>query len=190
MTIATFRWADAQRVAEINRDDSVVFDICQRTKSNYGPFYWVAPLEGAPNSPKWGEPRLIARAEFAASGAKPRYIFFHCNEEWALDSPHPMKYSAALACFRMISKFCGFGEKFTLISPMTFFPTCDSQLGWRKEDRTAVGRWGSDSAMPNRYDRAARNAQLRLRNEIIEKISKGGDPLFLSSSQEKSNYAE
>ena len=46
MIIATFRWADAQWITEINKNDAVVFGICQRTKSNSALFYWASPLEG------------------------------------------------------------------------------------------------------------------------------------------------
>ena len=45
--LATFRWADAQWIAEIQKNDSVAFGICQRTKSNSEPFYWAALLWGA-----------------------------------------------------------------------------------------------------------------------------------------------
>ena len=149
MVLATFRRADAHRVAEINRIDSVVPGIPQRIKSNYGPFYWAAPLEGILNPPKRIEPVLIVRAKYAASGAKPRFIFTHCNDDWALDSSRPMKYAATLACFRRIATLCGIGDKFTLRSPRAVLPTCDAHLGWRKEDRTALGRRDPKSEMRN-----------------------------------------
>ena len=43
MILATFRWADVQWITEIQQNDSVVFGICQKTKSNADPFYWAAP---------------------------------------------------------------------------------------------------------------------------------------------------
>ena len=80
-----------------------------------------------------------------------------------------MKYATALAFFRRIAKLCGFGEKFTPRSHRAVLPTWAAQLGWRKEDRAALGRRGPNSEMPNWYDRADRNAELRVRNEIIQK---------------------
>ena len=45
-TIAPFRWAGAQRITEINQNDSVIYGICQRTKHNSEPFYWDPLLWG------------------------------------------------------------------------------------------------------------------------------------------------
>ena len=147
--LATFRWADAQWVTEINKNDSVVYGICQRTKSNSGPFYRPPPpLDGLLNSSKWAEPTMIARAKYADSGNKPRFIFFHCNDEWTLDSPRPMKYATALACFRRLFKLWGFDEKFALHIPRAVLPTWSAQIGWRKEDLSSIGRMGPSSEMP------------------------------------------
>ena len=46
MIMATFRWADVQWISEINQNDTVVFGICQKAKSNAGQFYWASPLGG------------------------------------------------------------------------------------------------------------------------------------------------
>ena len=44
MILASFRWEDDQRITEIDKNESVVFGICQRTKSNSEPFYWASSL--------------------------------------------------------------------------------------------------------------------------------------------------
>ena len=128
------------------------------------------------NYPKWTDPTLKARAKYAASGSKPRFIFFRRDDDWSMDSPRPMQYATALACFRRLDKLCGFGEKFTLRSPRDVLPTWGAQLGWRKEDRTALGRRAPISEMPNRFDRAVCNTELRLRNEIIQRENEGWKP--------------
>ena len=81
-----------------------------------------------------------------------------------------MKYDTALTCFRRLAKLCGLGEKFTLHIPMAVLPTWAPHLGWHKEGRAALGMRTSNSEIPNWYVRAVCNAELRLRNEIIQKI--------------------
>ena len=98
------------------------------------------------------------------------------HEDWAMGSPRPIKYSAALARLRRRAKLCGIGAKFTLHSPRAVLPTWDAQLVWHEEDRTALGRCVPNSEMPNWYDRAVCNAELRLRNEIVQKIQQGWKP--------------
>ena len=134
------------------------------------------PPRGLLNSPKWIEPTLVARAKYAARGEKPRFIFYHCDEQWGLDSSRPMKYSTALARLRRLAKICGFGGIYTLRSPSAVLPTWAAQLGWHKEDRTALGRWAPNSEMPNWYDRAVCNTELRLRNTILSKYNEGWKP--------------
>ena len=121
MAIATFRWAGAQRITEINKNDSVVIGVFRRTKSNSEPFYRDAPLEGIMNSPKWIGPTLKARSKYADSGKKPRFIFPHFDDDWLLGSPRPMEYATELACFRRLARLCGLGEKFTPLIPREFY---------------------------------------------------------------------
>ena len=92
------------------------------------------------HSPKWIGPTLLHRAKYAANGPKSRFVFFHCDEDWSLDSSGPMKYATALACLRRMAKLRGFDDKFTLRIPRAALPTWASQLGWRKDGRTALGR--------------------------------------------------
>ena len=60
--------------------------------------------------------------------------------------------------------------------PRAALPTWDAQLGWRKEDRAALGRRAPNSGMPNWYGRAVCNAEIRLRNEILAKYQEGWKP--------------
>ena len=87
-----------------------------------------------------------------------------------------MKYASALACLRRLAKICGFEGIYTLHSPRAVLPTWAAQLGWHKEDRTALGRWAPNSEMPNWYDRAVCNTELRLRNTILSKYNEGWKP--------------
>ena len=177
MIIATLRWPDAQLVTEIDKKkDFVVFSVLQREKSNAQPFYRDDHLEDITNSPKWIAPLFRARAEYAAIGSKPRFTFFRCDEIWVLDMPRPTKYAAASSFFRRLTKLWGYGDKFLLRIPSAFLPTWADQLGWRKEGHADLGRWGPNSEMPNWYGRAARNAELRLRNEIIQKVQQWRKP--------------
>ena len=135
------------------------------------------PFTGPPlsmellNSPKMDRTCAgSARAKYSDSGNKQRFIFPHCNDDWALDTPHPMQYDTALACFRWLAKLCGFGEKFTPRSTRDVLPTWAARVGWNKEGRHSLGRRPPNSEMPTWYDRAVRNTELRLRNEIIQKV--------------------
>ena len=180
MIMATFRWADVQWINEINQNETVVFGVCQKTKSNSEPFYWAAPLEGLNNSTGWLAPVIEARARFVeVTGNKyPRHIFFHTDAQWNIQTSKPMKYATAFACLQRLAKYCGFADvKYTLHSPRAVMPTWANQLGWSKEDRTALGRWAPNSEMPNWYDRAVCNTELRLRYTIIQNCRSGWTPL-------------
>ena len=87
-----------------------------------------------------------------------------------------MKYPAALCCLRRLTELCGFDDKYTLHSPRAVLPTWAAQLGWHKEDRTSLGRWAPNSEMPNWYDRAVCNTELRLRYNILTKYNEGWKP--------------
>ena len=87
-----------------------------------------------------------------------------------------MKYATALVCLRRMAALFGVDDKFTLRIPREVVPTWDAQLGWRKEDRTALGRWAPNSEMPNWYGHGVCNTEPRLRNEILTKYLEGWKP--------------
>ena len=68
-------------------------------------------------------------------------------------------------------------------------PTWADQLGWGEEGRTSLGRWPPNSEIPNRYDRAVCNTELRSRNEIIQKCQIGWKalPAFALQQKKKQN---
>ena len=65
---------------------------------------------------------------------------------------------------------------------MEWLTTCARKLLYTREDRGELGRWDPGSIMPERYGRAVRSAELRLRREILERTeNKIGDPPMLSN---------
>ena len=66
--------------------------------------------------------------------------------------------------------------KLKLHSPRNFFTTCASQLLFPLEQREKLGHCAKGSAMPGRYDRAFCTTELRLRDDIISRISGGWRP--------------
>ena len=51
-----------------------------------------------------------------------------------------------------------------------------ASITFSREDREKLGRWAPGSLMPDRYDRATCTTELRLRNEILERIRSGWEP--------------
>ena len=87
-----------------------------------------------------------------------------------------MKYDTAFACLRRLENIFGYEGEFTMRSSRAVFPTWPAQLGRNKEDRGALGRWAPNSEMPRWYVRAVCNAELRLRNQITERVQQGWKP--------------
>ena len=54
--------------------------------------------------------------------------------------------------------------------------TCARQLLFSMEDRDMLGHWRNGTEMPNLYDRAECETELRLRNTVIERIHEGWRP--------------
>ena len=178
MSLAAFRRGDAQWVAEIDRNDSVVLRFPIWRGLFLSPSIGLLPYGGGGrlNYPRWNEPTLKARALYSAGGAKPRLISPHCNGDWPMDSSRPTKYATSLAFLRRPSKMCGFAVEFTPRCPREILPTRTAQIGWRKDDRTALWRRAPNSAIPTWYDRTVGKAEPRFRNEIIKKVNDGRKP--------------
>ena len=87
-----------------------------------------------------------------------------------------MKYATSQASLRRLAKLCGFDEKFAPRAPREVLPTWPAHLGWHKAIRTALGTWGRNSEIPNGYDRAVRNTELRFRGEILPKVQERWNP--------------
>ena len=97
----------------------------------------------------------------------------HKDANLEADRSRPTKYATATTRLNQLADLCGFKE---VHIPRAVFPTGASQLGWNKEGRAALGRRAPNSEMPNWYDRASRNAELRPRNDILQKCRDGRGP--------------
>ena len=130
----------------------------------------------------WIDPLLVARERYAASarvkpGTKPIFNPPHTDAGWEDDWSRPTKYATAMARLNQNASLRGFKEvERSISSPRDGPPTGDPQFGWEKEGRTYLGRRGPDSEMQNRYDRSRRNAELRARNDILQKCRYGWKP--------------
>ena len=64
--------------------------------------------------------------------------------------------------------------KHTLRATRNALNTFSAQLGRARAERAAIGRWAPRSQMPAAYDRSKCIADLRLRNDVAQRIEMDG----------------
>ena len=70
----------------------------------------------------------------------------------------------------------GVVQKWLGHSPRSCLPSLAGQMRFPLEERRALGRWGPNSGMPVRYDRAQCVTKVLLKSRIISKLSQGFIP--------------
>ena len=134
---------------------------------------WAAPKTGIISS-EWITPILKYWKTI-----KPRKesesvnLFPWVGKDWAIIESKISTVGAVQAALSRLGTLLGFSLKLKIRSPRAWFATCAHQLLYPREDREKLGRWDPGSLMPDRYDRSVCAIELRLRDEISERIRKG-----------------
>ena len=115
----------------------------------------------------------------AKHGRNPHFILPQLDTRWNVVEDVPMSAASArraLSTWASALEVKG-GDKLTLHSPQTCFPTCSAQLGHPLSWRRKLGRWSTNSQMPERYDRSPCSSELALRKRMLTALSKGWKPV-------------
>ena len=181
MTNATLRFCDVQRVDSIDQNESAVFGTTWRSKTKVsGQNQWAAPKAGVAGSEGWHLPLFTYRTDYKKKyGRDPHFILPQLDTRWNIIEDVPMSAASArraLNTWASALEVKG-GGKLTLHSPRTFFPTCSAQLGHPLSWRRKLGRWSTNSQMPERYDRSSCSGELALRKRVLAALSKGWKPV-------------
>ena len=102
-------------------------------------------------------------------------ICFKTDKNWRL-SDCASSGNTTQSPIRVLEAKFGFPRSMTIHSPRNFYATCARQLLYAKAQRNTLGRWAEDSEVSNRYDRGVCATELRLRDDIPNRIEKGWRP--------------
>ena len=108
----------------------------------------------------------------AGSCAIPLYPWV--DKEWGPSNSRNATVGAVRAALTRIEKEFASQTNPAAKSPMAWYSALAKQLLYSREDREKLGPWDPRSLMPDLYDRATCAAELRLRDEISDKI-RGGE---------------
>ena len=179
MCLASLRFADTKVVFHLWLSKTAVCGVSLDLKLHSRPIIeWATPITalGASNG-HWADTFIQLWGSDPPKPGGSRSLFYHVDKNRNL---HPTKRAPSalvIKSMRTIAAEIGFSDiKLTTHSARNFFPTCSAQLGWSEENRRTVGHWAEGSVMPNVYDRAFCVTELRLRNNILQKIQNGWVP--------------
>ena len=125
---------------------------------------WVRPIVRL-----WGRIKPKTEDRFT-------WLFPHVSSSWEVSLKRQATHGVAQAALSRIEERFGFPKGCKLHSPRNWFATCAGQLLYPREQRERLGRWAPGSVMPDHYDKAVCATELRLRSEIIGKITGGWRP--------------
>ena len=125
---------------------------------------------------EWYTPRLLHWNKVKPAEGQLRSLFPHVSPERAIDIGRDANFGAAQAQLSKLETALDYPTPAKVHSFRNWAPTCADQLRFPREERERLGRWAPGSAMPDRYDKAVCATELRLRNEILEKIRPGWRP--------------
>ena len=188
MIFASLRFSDLRDVSDLWTSNSAICGRSLNHKDKGGAIMcWAAPKEGLKSKGKWCLPALsfwntvnpsLPKEGAASQGGNKFYFLFpYFDKEWAVDFARAATNGTAQATLTRLEEACelkGLGR--TLHSPRSWFATCATQLAFKREDRTTLGRWAAGSVMPDRYDRGICVTELRLRDEILGQVKDGWRP--------------
>ena len=180
MVFASLRYSDAQRIAEIHKNETSVYGRMSCSKTKHGALYpWACPLKGLETN-QWIDPVLIMRKELTSTlGHAPGYIFPMVSECWMKIIPAKANCAWFRDRLRGMALALGVKEEHvpTLHSMKSWSNTMAAQLGFDNEERCLLGHWVQGSSMPRLYDKSHCVADLRARASIINKINEGWEPV-------------
>ena len=136
---------------------------------------WAAPLRGLSDI-KWWKPILEHWGTISVQEGETTPLYQRVNKKWEVN-PTNATSGTVQATLTRIEKEFGMENHLKIHSPRTWYATLARQLAYRREDREKLWHWAPGSLMPDVYDRAACVSELRLRDEILEKIRNGYKPV-------------
>ena len=181
MTYGSFRFDDTKHMTDIQESGSAIHGVLSSTKNRTQVNEpWAVPTTGITEKSGWAVPILELRKEMKRKHAfVPPFIFPDVSNDWTKLAPTPAKYATVRR--RLDSLITAWGldcaGTITLHSPRNFLPSLGCQQGLSCEARTRLGHWSISSAMPERYNRLACVDELRIRNDLMEKLRDGWRPV-------------
>ena len=128
----------------------------------------------------WAAPIASYRQSyFNARSHYPTFLFPSTTENGQSILEPIAKKANILKVFRRMLTNAGetAASKFTLHSPRNWYTSAAAQLGWDIKAQTTLGRWGQNSAMPNRYNRQKGTVELSVRNDVVGRVHDGWQPV-------------
>ena len=177
MCHASLRYDDTLTIGSLSRDNtSITGDLVRPKVRSAAAKKFFCPLKGLANS-EWSEPIFTFRSDQTIrNGAPPSFLFPLCSSLSGSITPGRGKKGFILIALRTLIKESGTPDPsaFSLHSPRNWCTSIASQLGWSKKAQTTLGRWGDNSNMPNRYNRANGSVELAIRSDIVDRIHDHG----------------
>ena len=134
---------------------------------------WATPRVGT-TGVDWAGPLLEYWEKIKPKGDNSSPLFPWWDKEWVISASKKGTGGTTQAALARLEEKLGFSLKLKIHSPRAWFSTCAHQLLYPREDREKLGRWAPGSLMPDLYDRAICATELRLRDEILNRIRSGG----------------
>ena len=176
---ASLRYIDTCYVSQIflsEKETSICGVSIDKKSPNGDVIQWAAPLKGLTDI-KWWEPVKSFWERIKPEGdltkTTPLYTAF--DKEWAT-SKRTITRGIVQAALTKLEKEFGFDCALKIHSPRSWHATLAKQLLYSREDREKLGHWAPGSLMPDLYDRATCATELRLRDEILQRIREGWAP--------------
>ena len=180
MALASLRFGDAREMVKLPTSKSAFVgeSIAHKDKSAK-PLIWPTPIAGlaakglmiGPIMRQWERVRHAKEGGFG-----PFTLFPFAGQDWPLGLKRGGARGTAQSALSNLEREFGFNLKLTLRSFRNFCAKCAHRLLYPREGRGKLGHWATGSAMPDRYDRAICATELRLRNEILNKVATGWRP--------------
>ena len=175
--LASLRFSDTIQIATFFVTKTVIggSSINQKSKGG-GLISWAAPRRGLRSNGAWANPVISYWGKFKPKEGEYRFLYPFVNAKWDVDTKKRGTNGVTQATFTRLELLLGFPPLIKLHSPRCWFATYARQLLFSKEERTVLGHWRPNSAMPDVYDRAECATELVLRGKILSKIQSGWRP--------------
>ena len=165
LTLTSLRFVDTRLVRDVWKSNTALCGLSINNMGKSGALMnWAAPLLVllGPDSVRY-RPLLLHWGEVKPAEWQFRALFPHVPPERRIDISRDANFGAAQAQLSKPEVSLG-------------FPNCANQLRFPREERERLGHWAPGSAAPGRYDKAVCATEIRLRNEILQKIRSGRRP--------------
>ena len=177
MAHASLRFSDAQALISLRVDRDTITGVLGPIKNNRSNnSHFACPRRGFEND-KWILPLARWRDAYCEATKKhPKFTVPDTKPSWEYPTfGTAAPYPNARQRFTEILTDIGVAnaKQFTMHSHRAVYPTLGALAGFPRENLCPLGRWRPGSNMPNVYNREAKNAEVNLRNRIIDKVREG-----------------